>query len=139
MSFGPPGAIERVTIEDGRPRVWTVGSEPPVGICGSGILDAIAELRRAGVVNGRGRFAASDRRIRPGRAGAEYVLVDAADSGTGEDIVITRHGRQVARLIKVSDGDTSRADEAFAKLRELRKGNRLGGLSWKELRDEGRK
>ena len=64
-------------------------------------------------------------------------LLDRVEKG--EDIVITRHGKQVARLIKVSDGDTSRADEAFAKLRELRKGNRLGGLSWKELRDEGRR
>lgn len=64
-------------------------------------------------------------------------LLDRVENG--EEIVITRHGRQVARLIKASEADSVRTDEAFAKLRELRKGNRLGGLSWKDLRDEGRK
>jgi hypothetical protein len=35
--------------------------------------------------------------------------------------------------------DPEKVDEAIAKLKELRRGTRLGGLSWKMLRDEGRK
>ena len=56
----------------------------------------------------------------------------------GEEVVITRHGKPVARLIAAHRAYQARAHEAFAKLKELRKGTTLGGLSWKELRDKGR-
>lgn len=56
----------------------------------------------------------------------------------GEEVVITKHGRPVARLVAAHYVDRARADRAFARLKELRKGTTLGGLSWKELRDEGR-
>jgi prevent-host-death family protein len=56
----------------------------------------------------------------------------------GEEVVITKHGKPVARLVAAHRVDQTRAHEAFAKLKELRKGTTLGGLSWKELRDEGR-
>ena len=57
----------------------------------------------------------------------------------GETIVITRHGRPVARLTPV--GGLSRDDrrDAIAQLKELRKGQTLGGLSLRELIDEGRR
>ncbi len=57
----------------------------------------------------------------------------------GEEVVITKHGRPVARLIGAEQIDRERAADAFAKLRKLRKDASLGGLSWKALRDEGRK
>jgi prevent-host-death family protein len=57
----------------------------------------------------------------------------------GEEIVITRHGKAVARLVPAAAADRSRIDRAIAKLKALRKGCTLGGLSWKELRDEGRR
>ncbi|MGH8575455.1 MAG: type II toxin-antitoxin system Phd/YefM family antitoxin [Gammaproteobacteria bacterium] len=57
----------------------------------------------------------------------------------GEEIVITRHGKAVARLVPAAAADRSRIDQAIAKLKALRKGCTLGGLSWKELRDEGRR
>ncbi|MCX7175289.1 MAG: ASKHA domain-containing protein [Proteobacteria bacterium] len=50
------GAIERVTIENGRIAVQTIGGLDPVGLCGSGVLDALSALRRAGIVNARGRL-----------------------------------------------------------------------------------
>jgi uncharacterized 2Fe-2S/4Fe-4S cluster protein (DUF4445 family) len=49
-----PGAIERVQIVDGAPRLKTIGDQPPVGICGSGIMDAISELLKTGVINRKG-------------------------------------------------------------------------------------
>ncbi|TXT35097.1 MAG: ferredoxin [Comamonadaceae bacterium] len=52
------GAIERVSLEDGRITVRTIGSLAPVGLCGSGVLDALAVLRAANIVNARGRLAA---------------------------------------------------------------------------------
>ena len=56
----------------------------------------------------------------------------------GEEVVITKHGKPIARLIGAGRFDRKRADEAFEQLKELRRGTTLGGLSWKALRDEGR-
>jgi len=56
----------------------------------------------------------------------------------GEEVVITRHGGPVARLIGAQNIDRVRVNDAFEKLKTLRKGTTLDGLSWKELRDEGR-
>jgi prevent-host-death family protein len=57
----------------------------------------------------------------------------------GEEITITKHGKPVARLVRAIPYDRERARQAFEDLLELRKGTTLGGLDWKELRDEGRK
>ncbi len=52
-----PGAIEHVSIDEhGKANIQVIGDQPPVGICGSGILDAVAELRRVGLLNQRGRL-----------------------------------------------------------------------------------
>lgn len=56
----------------------------------------------------------------------------------GEEVVITKHGKPIARLVAAHRIDEARANDAFAKLKALRKRTTLGGLSWKELRDEGR-
>lgn len=57
----------------------------------------------------------------------------------GEEVVITRHGRPVARLVSADANDRERAGEAFEALRRLRQGTTLGGLDWKTLRDAGRR
>ena len=57
----------------------------------------------------------------------------------GEEVVITRHGKPVARLVRSEQFDRARAKEAAEKLKELSKGTTLGGLDWKALRDEGRR
>ncbi|HMF06406.1 MAG TPA: type II toxin-antitoxin system prevent-host-death family antitoxin [Methylocella sp.] len=56
----------------------------------------------------------------------------------GEEVVITKHGKPIARLIGAQGIDRARANEVFERLKALRKGTTLGGLSWKELRDQGR-
>jgi prevent-host-death family protein len=60
-------------------------------------------------------------------------------AAAGEEVVITKHGKPLARLIGATDLDASRSGDAFERLRELRKGVTLGGLSWQALRDEGRR
>jgi prevent-host-death family protein len=57
----------------------------------------------------------------------------------GEEITITKHGKAVARLVSAESTETSLPESAFLKLKELRRSNTLDGLSWKDLRDEGRK
>lgn len=52
-----PGAIEHVTLDNnGKAKTQVIGNQTPIGICGSGILDAIAEMRRIGLLNSRGRM-----------------------------------------------------------------------------------
>lgn len=53
------GAIERVGLSDGRITVQVIGGGEPVGLCGSGVLDALATLYRAGIVDARGRITAT--------------------------------------------------------------------------------
>lgn len=57
----------------------------------------------------------------------------------GEEVVITKHGKPVARLVAARQIERAQVSEAFEKLIALRKGTTLGGLSWKELRDQGRR
>lgn len=56
----------------------------------------------------------------------------------GETVVITRHGRPVAKLITTEPAKTD-VSETIAAIREFRKGRRLDGLSIKEMINEGRK
>ncbi|MFC2145119.1 ASKHA domain-containing protein [Actinomycetota bacterium] len=53
-----PGAIEKVFIDQSTfiPQIQTINDKSPTGICGSGILDAVAELLRTGLIDRRGKF-----------------------------------------------------------------------------------
>ena len=57
----------------------------------------------------------------------------------GEEMLITKHGKPVARLVSVARIDRERVNDAFEKLKQLRKRTTLGGLSWQALRDTGRR
>jgi len=50
------GAIEGVRIKDGDLELEVIGDAPAVGICGSGLVDAVAELARIGLLDRSGRF-----------------------------------------------------------------------------------
>jgi prevent-host-death family protein len=70
------------------------------------------------------------------RASFAKVIREASE---GRPVTITRRGKPVARIVPIEDGRQPEIDSAVARLREARKGVTLGGISWKELRDEGRK
>ena len=57
----------------------------------------------------------------------------------GEEVVITKHGKPVARLVSAVRIDRERVNDAFEKLKLLRKQTTLGGISWQALRDTGRR
>lgn len=57
----------------------------------------------------------------------------------GEEILITRHGKAVARLVPAAAADRARADLAVSRLKEIRQDASLGGLDWRALRDHGRR
>jgi len=76
-----PGAIDHVEVKSGKIVVSTIGNRPPVGICGSGLIDAVAVLLEQGIIQPNGRFAEKK---------SQFELVPAAESGIGEAIVLTQ-------------------------------------------------
>jgi uncharacterized 2Fe-2S/4Fe-4S cluster protein (DUF4445 family) len=51
-----PGAIETVRFENNELEIQTIGGGPPAGICGSGLLDVVAQLRLRKIIDARGRL-----------------------------------------------------------------------------------
>ncbi|MBQ5866314.1 MAG: DUF4445 domain-containing protein [Oscillospiraceae bacterium] len=87
------GAIEACTIdkETMEPTLTIVGEtgQKPVGICGSGIIDIIAELFRCSIINARGLFDREGERVKRDAHGmGRYVLATAEESETGREISI---------------------------------------------------
>lgn len=83
------GAIERLRIVASGVEYQTIGDAPPVGLCGSGVLDAVAQLRQLGIVDERGNMGHHPR-VRRTEHGPEFVLVAAGEDGNGRDVVLTR-------------------------------------------------
>ncbi|RZN64256.1 MAG: DUF4445 domain-containing protein [Candidatus Methanoliparum thermophilum] len=84
------GAIDGVKIEDNDPVCSTIDNKPAIGICGSGILDAIAELYTSGAINEKGRLQESFPSVRRSSEGLEFILVKKEDSGINNDIVVSQ-------------------------------------------------
>ena len=99
-----PGAIDKVRINDGQVHLTTIANATPVGICGSGILNAVSELLNAGVINESGVLSKTSEHVRlvgEGRsARAEYILAPAEQTGHGRDIVVTRKDVNEIQLAK---------------------------------------
>ena len=106
-----PGAIERVYIDEKtlEPKYKIVGEEEwntgkAKGICGSAIIDAVAELFRAEIVDSRGKFRKElkSTRVREGEAGWEYVIAWAEETSIGRDIPITQQDVRQIQLAKAA-------------------------------------
>ena len=87
------GAIEdfRIHPQTFEPMLLTIGMVKPKGICGSGLINMVAEFLEAEMISPNGKFNTDlpSQRIRPGPDGMEYVLAYREDTATGADIVIT--------------------------------------------------
>ena len=84
------GAIEKVRITNSGLELTTIENAAAVGLCGSGILDCVAELYRNGYLDQRSRFQRERTGVRMGDHGPEFLLVPASSSGSGRDITITQ-------------------------------------------------
>jgi uncharacterized 2Fe-2S/4Fe-4S cluster protein (DUF4445 family) len=90
------GAIERVSIEPVNFEVHykTIDDLPPIGICGSALIDAVAEFLKVGIIDKTGRFTKSLEskcsRIRKGKYGYEFTLAFPEETGLRTSIVITQ-------------------------------------------------
>lgn len=110
LSYGmraAPGAIERISIDPASHEVdykvigrdaWRKYSKPEdmktKGICGSGILDVLAELYSSGVIMKSGRFSKNQKsnryRVNPDTKQPEFVIAWANETSIGKDVVITQ-------------------------------------------------
>lgn len=57
----------------------------------------------------------------------------------GEEIIITRRGKPIAKIVSTAERNTDSIKMAAERLLAMSQSHRLGGVSWRELRDEGRK
>jgi uncharacterized 2Fe-2S/4Fe-4S cluster protein (DUF4445 family) len=86
------GAIEACVIDKDamEPVLSVIGNVRPVGLCGSGIIDVIAELFHAGIINGKGKFIREGERVKFDEFGiGSFVLAFGDESATGRIITIT--------------------------------------------------
>lgn len=99
-----PGAVEYVQIAGDQIWVQTIEGRPAVGICGSGILDVVAELRAAQIVGSTGRLNYDhpiwQSRVVAWNGGRAFLLVDRAETGNGHDILVTRRDINEIQLAK---------------------------------------
>ncbi|MGB7788222.1 ASKHA domain-containing protein [Methanoregula sp.] len=90
-----PGAIEKITIDPETldPEYSTINGIKPRGICGSGLIDLLAELLSTCVIDRTGRIntGINNPRIRRNSHFPEYVIVWAKETEIGKDIVITEN------------------------------------------------
>jgi uncharacterized 2Fe-2S/4Fe-4S cluster protein (DUF4445 family) len=112
------GAIERFRLDrtTGAVRYCVVGDErwsdalpsgqtlAPTGICGSGIIEIVAELLSAGFIAPSGYFALTDRhpRIRSAGKSAEFVIAPADETAGAREIVITQFDIRAVQLAKAA-------------------------------------
>jgi len=109
------GAIERVRIFNGGVDYHTIGNGKPVGICGSGILDAVAQLYLSGIIEGNGR-------VREIENGKEFVIA-GEEAGCDQPVTITQQDVHEVQLAKgaISAGIQVLLEENGLSVNELEK------------------
>lgn len=103
------GSIEGVSMEAGTIKIKVIDDAEPIGICGSGLIDAVAVMLDAGIVNHKGNILSEEdaeklgmsqeltARLRKGKNGNEFVLAWKEEE---EDIVITQKDIREVQLAK---------------------------------------
>ncbi len=87
-----PGAIERALWSDGKILFQTIENHPPIGICGSGILDVVAAFLDGGLLKRTGGLRTD--------SPTGYELVSASQSGLGRGLFVTRKDIHEIQLAK---------------------------------------
>ncbi|MFQ5898643.1 MAG: ASKHA domain-containing protein [Candidatus Methylomirabilia bacterium] len=105
---GALGAIDKVWVEDDL-RIHTIGEAAPLGICGSGIIDALAALLDVGIIDSTGLIGADDRgqlspslrdRVLVRGEERQVILVRQGEAGATQEIVLTQDDVRQVQLAK---------------------------------------
>ena len=125
-----PGAIDSVKKNGRGISITTIGDMPPVGICGSGLVDAISELLKVGVITESGRFADEEEleehlssRFK-GKKGKDFSFILAAEGeyGSNPEVGITQKDIREIQLAKgaIAAGAQILLDVAGKKLDDIK-------------------
>jgi uncharacterized 2Fe-2S/4Fe-4S cluster protein (DUF4445 family) len=87
------GGIDHIKIDDEtlESEISVIGEAKAKGICGSGLIDLVAELFRVGILDFAGKLVPDKPNVREGKWGLEYVVVPEEETSIGKDIVLTQH------------------------------------------------
>ncbi len=88
------GAIEKVWLSEGEIMTSVIGGGPPIGLCGSGVLDALNTLRRAGIINQRGYIAPGNAKVTENGGLREYSFAP--------DVMMTQNDIRAVMLAKAA-------------------------------------
>lgn len=105
------GAIEAVKIVGDKLTLKVIGGTAPRGLCGSGLIDAAAELLKAGVIEPSGRLANPETtgrklpsplssRLRPGKGGFGFLLAGSGEGTSGKEVLLTQPDIRELQLAK---------------------------------------
>ncbi len=98
---GAAGAVDHVTWQDGVWNYTTIGNVPPVGLCGSGLIDLVACLLRAGALEENGRWTKAAKES--GRlVSGSFMLVPPQEAGTQEGVYLTQKDVGEVQLAKAA-------------------------------------
>ena len=106
------GAIDRLDITDGELKVHTIGEQPPVGLCGTGLIEAVSACLASGVIDATGRLrpAAEVGKLSPALAARvvqtngepAFALVTAREARGGHPILLTQKDVREVQLAKAA-------------------------------------
>ncbi len=105
------GAIERVTIEQEGVRCQVIGGTKAKGICGSGLIDAVSEMARQGILEPSGRFAPPSNREHlsgflqgrmAGSGGTARFIIATAEETGGDEVYLTQKDVREVQLAKAA-------------------------------------
>ena len=96
------GAIERLRIDGGEIHYQTIDGASPVGICGSGILDALAQLYEAGIIDEGGRMIDNRPGVRIYKGQHEFTLVSREERKGRPAITVTQSDVRELQLAKAA-------------------------------------
>lgn len=102
---GQTGAIEYLSVinKDDRPDISVIGNESPRGLCGSAIVDSVAELHRTGIIDDTGRMHKKSKRvIEDEKQGISYVIAKPDESVEGNRILFTQKDVRQVQLAKAA-------------------------------------
>lgn len=125
-----PGAIDSVKINGSGIKITTINDMPPLGICGSGLVDAISELLKAGVITQSGRFADKEElkehlfnRFK-GNKGKDlsFIIATEGEYGNNPEVGITQKDIREIQLAKgaIAAGAQILLDVAGKKLEDIK-------------------
>lgn len=99
------GAIDSITIDPDSLDVsyTTIKNKSPIGVCGSGLIDCVAEMLKARIISRSGTFNKSllgNDKLRKTKKGFEFLLVDPSDSSIDHPITISQNDIREIQMAK---------------------------------------